>query len=104
MIQFKATRGEYLVIVEIVKRASKLHDKFEMSEPLDILELQMDLNATHSNGTPLNLAELLAFGDGDFAHDVFGIRKHINRETGKLMDCFMPRCSYSQQEKLSLGI
>lgn len=51
----------------------------------------MDLTATHANGCPLDLDGLLVASDGDFAHDVFGIRRHINRQTGKLEDFFIPR-------------
>ena len=56
----------------------------------------MDLTACHANGNPLRLAELLAADDGNFAHDIFGINRHLNRQTGELMDCFSPR--YSRPE------
>jgi hypothetical protein len=51
----------------------------------------MDITACHLNGCPLRLGELLGADDANFAHDVFGIRRHLNRETGKLEDCFCPR-------------
>lgn len=54
-------------------------------------DVMMDITATHNNGAPLLLAQLLAAGDGDFAHDVFGIRRWLNRDNGQLMDCFVPR-------------
>lgn len=57
------------------------------------LDITMDLSATHANGTPLNLDKLLAFDDFNFAHDLYGIYRHLDRDTGELMDCFMPRCS-----------
>jgi len=53
----------------------------------------MDIEACHLNGTPLDL-ERLSLAEGfDFAHDVFGIQKHINRRTGELENCFLPRCA-----------
>ena len=53
-------------------------------------DAMMDLTATHNNGCKLDLANLLAAQDGDFAHDVFGIREWLNRDTGQL-GCFTPR-------------
>ena len=37
------------------------------------------------------LEELLHADGFDFTHDVWGIRRHINRKTGQLEDCFTPR-------------
>lgn len=55
--------------------------------------LHMDLCAVIANGEALDLDKLLAFDNPDFAHDIFGIERHLNRKTGKLEDCFLPRCS-----------
>lgn len=57
----------------------------------DGLALEMDITAVHANGCPLRLHELLGARKFDFLHDVFGIHRHINRNTGTLMDCFVPR-------------
>jgi hypothetical protein len=57
------------------------------------MKLCMDIDATHCNGTPLKLEELLKADDANFAHDVFGIIRHIDRTTGKLTMCFLPRYS-----------
>jgi len=59
------------------------------------IDALMDIDACHSNGCPLKLRELLATNDFNFAHDIFGIRQHINRRTGDLEDCFLPRYSVS---------
>jgi hypothetical protein len=53
--------------------------------------LLMDITACHANGTPLDLHRLLEASPQDLAHDVFGIARHIDRETGKLTGCFLPR-------------
>lgn len=47
--------------------------------------------ATAHRICPLELGLLLSAGNGDFAHDVFGIFKHLDREAGILRDCFLPR-------------
>lgn len=57
------------------------------------INLMMDLTACHANGNPLRLNDLLAADDFNVAHDVGGISRHINRDTGKLENCFSPRFS-----------
>jgi hypothetical protein len=53
----------------------------------------MDITACHNNGCPLDLEKLAEAPEFDFRHDVFGIRRHLDRSTGKLGDCFIPRCA-----------
>jgi hypothetical protein len=36
--------------------------------------------------------------DANFTHDVFGIRKYLNRETGELTMCFVPRYTAAAEE------
>ena len=55
--------------------------------------LEMDITATHLNGCPLDLPKLLAAPDFDFVHDICGIAEHLDRHTGQLADCFLPRCA-----------
>lgn len=52
----------------------------------------------HSNGNPLDLAALLSFKPQDFTHDVIGISLNINRETGQLQNCFLPRCAKKEEQ------
>jgi hypothetical protein len=61
----------------------------------DRITLTMDLTAVHLN-TPLDLQALLEADQFDFAHDVAGIQRHINRNTGKLGGCFLPRSAVPQ--------
>lgn len=65
--------------------------------PIDRMSLEMDLAACHSNGTPLDLEKLLAAPNFDFSHDVSGIRQHIDRRTGMLTGCFLPRCAKPEE-------
>ena len=51
------------------------------------------LHAVHSNGCPLDLSQLLAFDDFNFLHDIVGIYRHLDRKSGELRDCFVPRCA-----------
>lgn len=55
--------------------------------------LAMDIAAVHYH-TPLNIEQLANdFSIGDFGHDIRGIQANIDRATGKLLNCFLPRCS-----------
>jgi hypothetical protein len=59
----------------------------------------MDLTATHLNGTPLRLQEMLYSKDGDLIHDVVGIHNNLDRRTGRMMNCFLPR--YADTKKMA---
>lgn len=85
-VRFDAKRRDTALIDRIVERAAA-------SGLLgsDRLSLEMDLTATHLNGCPLDLGALLGADEFNFAHDVCGIQRHIDRNTGKLTRCFLPR-------------
>ena len=91
MINWSTDKEEHLLIDKIAKRANAMAS--ELGFEYRIMTIHMDINACHSNGNPLNLVALAEADDADFAHDVFGIRRYIDRETGKLGDCFVPRYS-----------
>ncbi len=80
------------IISRIVDRAVKLAASLGVSYGRE--DCQMDITAAHLNGCPLRLAELLAADDGNFGHDIFGIRWFIDRGTGKIdSGLFNPRFS-----------
>lgn len=81
----EVSKEDLQIIMQIVKRAR------ENGYEIDPISLSIDLEVTHANNTPLKLEELLAAPDYDFFHDIYGIMRHMNRTTGKLEDCFLPR-------------
>lgn len=87
---FDATEAEYATIDKIVERAR------QAGVDRDPTETTMDLSATHSNGCPLDFDKLLAADDFTFLHDILGIARHLDRTTGKLGQCFVPRCAKPQ--------
>ena len=87
-INWTTSRDEVESIRLIVKRAHE-----EVPGMFDTMTLSMDLTACHRNGCPLKLAELEQADISDFVHDVAGITQHIDRVTGELGGCFLPRCS-----------
>lgn len=90
-INFELKDGEFDIIIEISKRAVKVANGIKCE--YDLMTAQMDITATHANGCKLDLDKLLNADNFNFNHDVFGIRSNINRDTGKLLNCFLPRCS-----------
>lgn len=91
MVKFDISDDDLKIVVKIVSRACK-HAR-ENGDKIPSLDLQMDLVATHANGCPLRFADLLAADDFNFWHDISGIRAHLDRETGNLTRCFLPRFS-----------
>ena len=88
-MDWNVSRAHFHAIAAIIDRWEGLCDQF--GETCNRMAVSMDLTACHANGCPLDLDGLLAATDGDFGHDVGGIAQHIDRETGKLQDCFSPR-------------
>ena len=93
---FNCSPADHRLIEAITRRAFQLATATDPSSTLlpeegfDRLSLSMDLAACH-NSSPLDLPALLAASDGNFIHDVFGIMRHLDRKTGTLQDCFLPR-------------
>lgn len=88
MVSFKVSTDDAALIDAIVKRA---WTHKAVRDYTDRLSLSMDITATHANGNPLRLAELLEADDFNFTHDVYGILRHINRDNGNLEGFFLPR-------------
>ncbi|KKL70522.1 hypothetical protein LCGC14_2104090 [marine sediment metagenome] len=86
----KGTRAEVELASDIAKRAVKLLGTGK------VLTFAMDIQACHTHGCCLKLVDLLKASEGDFLHDVLGINSHIDRSTGKLKDCFLPRYAVCQ--------
>lgn len=90
-ISFEVDIAELELINRIVDRARAMAAGAGWN--YDRQDATMDIKACHANGNPLKLAELFAADDFNFAHDVFGIRRHLDRSTGQLTDHFSPRFS-----------
>jgi hypothetical protein len=90
ILNWTVSREDSDFILQCATRARAIYE--EQGVPFDAFECNMDLTATHNHGCPMDFAKLLAAPDFDFIHDIAGIRRHINRETGQIENCFMPRC------------
>jgi len=87
MVNFTSDRQQLEILRQVADRADELGIGYKR------MDMLMDLDAANSNGQPLDFARLLDFPDFDFTHDICGIQRHIDRTTGKLGDCFIPRCA-----------
>ena len=93
----KIGREEMDIISKIADRGIAISQKMGGMD-LNKTDVTMDISAAHID-CPLNLDEFLNAKDGDFGHDFYGIRRYINRHTGQLGGCFLPRCAAAQREK-----
>ena len=78
------SKEEYALCNQIAERAVK-------ECGFDKCTAYIDITICHSEAIELKLEELLNAPLGSFAHDVFGINQHLDHDTHKLTDCFLPR-------------
>lgn len=93
MLNWRCSRKDFDLLCKIAERAERMNRKHGAPLLYRKGNFLMDLNAVHSNGTPLRLSSLLTAPEFDFAHDIYGIVANLDRETGKLGDLFSPRYS-----------
>jgi hypothetical protein len=88
MVEFaKLTREEHEASEKIARRFLALIPGGRKPTPMDVM---MDLSAVHAH-TPMDLLALADADDFNLAHDVGGIQRHLDRTTGELGGCFLPR-------------
>lgn len=98
-LKFTRDKAALALIEECARRAAAMD--LEANGPANsggVLHHTMNLSACHASGNPLRLSDLLQADDFNFAHDIFGIDRHINRATGKLENFFSPRFLAREQE------
>lgn len=92
-VSFERTAAENKLAYAVARRAHARLVEVKGSQAPAVVEIVMDLIAVHANGCPLDFRKLAKFDDFNVMHDVVGINNHIDRKTGKLRDCFRPRCA-----------
>jgi len=91
-------REDLELMVRIAERGGEFALQLNrLDVAFDRISALMDLECVHEK-MPLDLQGLLEASDSNFAHDFFGIRRHLNRETRELENCFVPR--YARREQL----
>lgn len=85
------TEIELAVVGKIADRAVNMYAQHDVR--VDRTDVLLDILTVHKRIQPLRLDDLLAADDLNFAHDVGGINRHLDRENYALSDCFSPRFS-----------
>ena len=106
-IEFElASKEDRELIARIVDRASSLYSR-EFGTPYskDVhIFRQMDFCTVQVSGDcKLNLKKLLQASDFDFLHDFLGVVQNLNRKSGKLDNCFTPRCTVASNQELEVA-
>lgn len=93
MVNLNCSKEESRLAAAIANRAVAVLRRHGERIPRGMsIDTQMDIIAVHLNDCSLRLPELAKSSDDfNLLHDVLGIRKHLDRATGKLGDCFVPR-------------
>lgn len=91
---YVASKEDARAIDQIVARALESFTDYPL--PHVKMHLEFDLTLCHANGCPLKLRELLTAEDEGFWHDLDGIAQHLDRRTGELGECFVPRFAVKQ--------
>lgn len=60
--------------------------------PANHVDVMIDIIAVHQS-IPLDLEALVNARENDFLHDMAGIRRYVNFETGEVDKSFVPRCA-----------
>lgn len=89
-VSFSVSHGDAWKIRDIARRAFDELPWPSRQKP-KLIEIEMDITAAHANGCPLRLDALREADLVNLAHDIGGIRRHLNRLTGELEGCFVPR-------------
>ncbi len=80
-LELKLTKKDRAIVRKIAKRAAKLLGMEEINVQMDLEYMKQDLD----------LQRLLDADDFNFSHDILGINKCLDHDTGKLKNCFLPR-------------
>lgn len=93
------TAAEFKTVQAIAKRAAAMYKSAGVMDQTQ-LDTIMDIECCHAT-IPLRLDELLCADDFSFAHDLGGIRRHLNRQTGEMLNCFVPRFAVPETSAVS---
>jgi hypothetical protein len=91
--------ADHQLIEQIAMRAASLYERITGTKP-EPAYIASELHMVHREIVPLDLQRLLDADDGNFAHDIGGIHRHL--EIGnpcKLSSGFMPRFAVCGRER-----
>jgi ribosomal protein S27E len=86
------TAAECALATQIADRAIALARSYDLEQRWSRAGTVDDVLRAHAI-CPLDLVQFLGSSDKDFAHDVGGIRRHLNRIAGRFENGFEPLCA-----------
>ena len=94
----KLNKEDMLMISKIADRYINMVSVLNRANKRDKQDVEIDITACHITFCKLDLQKLLNADDFNFAHDTVGIRNNIDRDTGKLLNCFVPRTAMNERK------
>jgi hypothetical protein len=95
-VSFDVSTDDASGINRVIEKAIRL----KMIKSTERMHYEMNLCATVAQGCQIDFARMLDNDERDnfdFAHDLFGIDRHLDRSTGRLLGCFVPRFAISNR-------
>lgn len=89
-------RKIHRIAMRAAKELSEVDAVHRNDPTFDILSCEMDLTVVHAT-VGLRLDDLIEAEPFNFWHDISGIERHLNRDTGELENCFLPRYAAPQR-------
>jgi len=80
-------KGELRKVTAVATRMVVEDNRFDLTDSI------ITLSVVHLNGNPLDFDKMLSVDISDLAHDVIGIMDNMCRDTGRLLNDFIPKFS-----------
>jgi hypothetical protein len=77
--------------LDLFVAVAERYENMALGTPDERITTILDLEVTMAEFPEADLNVLLDFPSRDFAHDIFGIKNHINRSEMKIEGGFVPR-------------
>ncbi|GBQ04962.1 DUF6874 family protein [Saccharibacter floricola] len=95
-VSFDNTESDKAIIEKIIQRLREFdadeRDPLNRSEE-EYRQVRVSIAAAQANeSSPFRLERLLSFDMVSFYHDIWGFYDHTSRDTGELLNCWLPRC------------
>jgi len=88
---YKTDYASRALLAKIAQRATKIAKTAGWD--YNMLDIIHDLNRVHKKCMALDFSTLFNSSDNIFIHDIFGIRKNLNRKFNRLDNQFIPHCT-----------
>lgn len=88
-LSYACSDSDMQMIFEIAARAIAMYQAHGLPTPTPY-DIAIDVATMHCNGNPLKLMQFMMSDNADFQRDLVGLRIHLDRRTGQLMNGWRP--------------